>query len=185
MLRRGVAFVGLAALIAIGSAAGLAAPMPQLFADKRPSAMPVRELSGAIDDALDSIERGVFFLSRMRSTTFETGPLYRLSELTAILVRCSQECYKAIATVSESSQRRSQDDLPSFFESVGHLDSMAKLKDVQEREFMEQIFELPESAGQIQRWREVGLQVSAAVDHLARAAFLLYDSIFRPGQIGA
>lgn len=151
----------------------------------RPSHMPVRELSGALDDALDAIERSAYFLSRLKSVSFEPAVLCSLGELTAILVRCAQECYKAIATVAEGPAQRTEDDLPAFFESVGRLDSMTKLKDAQERDYLEEIFELPESPGHIQRWREIGLEISQAVDHLGRAAFLLYDSIFRPGQIGA
>ncbi len=50
MLRHGVSLVGLAIIAATGCAAVLAAPLPRLFADKRPNAIPVDvELVLAVD----------------------------------------------------------------------------------------------------------------------------------------
>jgi hypothetical protein len=146
--------------------------------------MPLRELSGAVDDALDNIDRGTFFLTRFRIGEADRDIIRELADLTAILLRCAQEFYKAIAAATESSARRSREDLSEFFESIGRLDTLTKLKDVREREFLEQIFESRESAGRIERLREIGSQISSAVDNLARAGFLVYDSIFNPGQIG-
>ena len=107
-----------------------------------------------------------------------------LEEMTGILLRCAQEFYKAIAATSESLARRTREDLPEFFESIGRLDALTKIKDGREREFLDELFKSQQSAGCIERLREIGSQISSSVDSLARAGFLLYDSIFTPGQMG-
>ncbi len=149
---------------------------------RRPSGMPLRELSGAIDDALDAIDRAAFFLTRVAVHDSDKTVLASLEELAGILVRAAQEFYKAIAATSETSAGRSGDDLAEFFESVGRLDALTKTKDGQEREFLEQVFESQQPPGCSQRLREIGAQICEAVDSLARAGFVVYDSIFGSGR---
>jgi uncharacterized protein Yka (UPF0111/DUF47 family) len=145
---------------------------------RRPSQLPVRELSGAVDDAMDCLERGMFFLAA------GDGAPERLTALSGVLVRCAQEFYKGLAILTDGAAEPSRDDLPEFFESVGRLDTMSRRKDELERDYLRRIFDLELSAGQIERWREIGSQLALAVDHLARAAFLLYDSVFQRRQVG-
>ncbi|MBN1444124.1 MAG: hypothetical protein JXA90_15545, partial [Planctomycetes bacterium] len=151
---------------------------------QKPSGLPVRELSGSVDDALDNIDQAAYYLDGLRYRTKEADAIRALSDTSAILVRCAQEFYKALSAASEASSRRSQEDLPEFFESIGRLDQLTKKKNARQREFLETIFEMSEHSGLVARLREIEGRISVAVDSLSSAGFLLYDSIFTPGQIG-
>jgi hypothetical protein len=110
--------------------------------------------------------------------------LGRLGELGALLVRAAQEFYKALAAYTSRTSRGSAEDLKDFLEGVGRLDAIAKLKDAAEREFIDGIFELAAGGGQKDRLREIGKQVGEAVNGLALAGFVLYDSRFRFDRAG-
>jgi hypothetical protein len=76
MLRRGFALVGLSVLAVLGCAAGLAAPIPQLFADKRPNAVPVDvelvlavDISFSMDPEEQSLQRDGY-VQALRSREF-------------------------------------------------------------------------------------------------------------------
>ena len=76
MIRRGSALVVVAILAAVGCAAGLAAPIPNLFADKRPNAVPVDvELVIAVDVSysMDTDEQALQregYVQALRSSEF-------------------------------------------------------------------------------------------------------------------